>query len=58
MSPIPGRCPYCGSADYMKAFRRKPNILFLSLLVPRLRRLYCRSCARHFPALLPKRATG
>lgn len=47
------RCYFCGSGDSMHPFQKPSKVLLLSLVWPRLRRFYCRSCARHFWGVIP-----
>lgn len=44
----PRACPFCRSGDTDRPYRRSEQIFLLSMLLPFLRRRYCRSCARHF----------
>lgn len=42
------RCWFCGSHDTDKPYTKPSEIAFLSRLVPRLCRRFCRACGRHF----------
>ncbi len=47
-------CPFCSSSDTMEPFRRSSHVFLASTIFRRLRWRYCRSCTRHFMALLPR----
>lgn len=46
------QCPFCKSMDTDRPYKRPARIALLSILIPRLRRHFCRSCGRHFWILL------
>lgn len=50
----PSRCPFCRSHDTDFPYFRPDRIGLLSVLIPRLRRRFCRNCGRHFFAVIPK----
>jgi hypothetical protein len=47
-------CPFCGSSDTDHPYTRPSRIFILTRIFQRVRMWYCRSCARHFPTILPR----
>jgi hypothetical protein len=46
-------CYFCSSTDTMEPFDRSDHLPVVSSVFPRLRVRFCRSCTRHFLAVLP-----
>ena len=46
-------CYFCSSTDTMEPFDRSDHLFVVSSVFPRLRVRFCRSCTRHFLAILP-----